>query len=381
MLNKNSIDQNSIDQNSIDQNSIDQWLGQPVPKGQVSNVFLPVSESYAGISLNIPLQIHRSEVDGPVIFVTAALHGDELNGTGAVRELILDPEFKIKRGALILVPILNLLAFDRHSRYMPDRRDLNRCFPGSSKGSLASRVAHTIFTEIVGRCDFGIDLHTASVRRTNYPNIRADMSNPDVALLAEKFGAEVIVDYAGSAGTLRKESCSAGCPTIVLEGGEVWKVEPAIVETAVRGIKNVLCHFEMIDGEPEIPDTQMVVKKTQWVRADHGGFLQYHARPGQVVEAGQPLATNTDLLGQQNRVLVAPFDGVVIGMATIPAVGPGQPVFHIGKLPKNTDAGDVEESRLDDESLEQRTVEDLASNVMVVEHETQLDDSRDKGRS
>lgn len=361
--------------------SIENWMGHPVPKGQVSNVFLPVSESYAGISLKIPLQIHRSEIEGPVIFVTAALHGDELNGTGAIRELILDPEFKIKRGALILVPILNLLAFDRHSRYMPDRRDLNRCFPGSSKGSLAARVANTIFTEIVGRCDFGIDLHTASVRRTNYPNIRADMSDPDVAMLAKKFGAEVIVDYAGAAGTLRKESCSLGCPTIVLEGGEVWKVEPAIVQTAVRGIKNVLRHFQMIDGDPETPETQMVVNKTQWVRADHGGFLQYHAQPGQVVEAGQPLATNTDLLGQQNRVLVSPFDGVVIGMSTIPAVGPGQPVFHIGKLPKNTDAEDVQESRLEVESLEQRTVEDLASNVMIVEHDAHLDDSRDKGRS
>jgi predicted deacylase len=340
-------------------------------------VYLPVSESYAGISLKIPLQIQRSEVDGPVVFVTAALHGDELNGTGAIRELLLDETFKLRRGSLILVPILNLLAFDRHSRYMPDRRDLNRCFPGSSSGSLASRVADTIFTELVGRCDYGIDLHTAAVRRTNYPNVRADMKNPQVAMLATKFGAEVIVDYAGAAGTLRREACLAGCPTIVLEGGEVWKVEPAIVETAVRGIKNILRHFEMIDGDLEVPETQMVVSKTQWVRADHGGFLQYHVRPGQVVQQDQPLATNTDLLGKHNRLMVAPFDGVVIGMTTIPAVSPGLPVIHIGKLPKNTDAGDVLESRQETESLEQRTVEDLASNVMVIEH----DDQRDMGRS
>lgn len=357
--------------------TIEDWLGVPIPRGEVSNVFLPVSESYAGISLKIPLQIQRSENDGPVVFVTAALHGDEINGTGAVRELLLDETFKLKSGSLILVPILNLLAFDRHSRYMPDRRDLNRCFPGSPDGSLASRVAHTIFTELVGRCDFGIDLHTASVRRTNYPNIRADMEDPLVAELATKFGAEVIVDYAGAAGTLRREACLAGCPTIVLEGGEVWKVEPAIVETAVRGIKNVLRHLDMIDGEIEVPETQMIVSKTQWVRADHGGFLQYHVRPGQVVEKNQPLATNSDLLGQQNRVMIAPFDGVVIGMSTIPAVGPGQPVFHVGKLPMNTDAEEVAESRLETESLEQRTVEELSSNVMVIKH----DDQREMGRS
>jgi predicted deacylase len=368
---------NSEPQESFKGKTIDNWLGVAIPRGEVSNVFLPVSESYAGFSLKIPLQIQRGSQDGPVVFVTAALHGDELNGTGAVRELLLDENFKLKSGSLVLVPILNLLAFDRHSRYMPDRRDLNRCFPGSPGGSLASRVADTIFTELVGRCDYGIDLHTAAVRRTNYPNVRADMKDPLVAELAKNFGAEVIVDYAGAAGTLRREACLAGCPTIVLEGGEVWKVEPAIVETAVRGIKNILRHLDMIDGDIDVPETQMIVSKTQWVRADHGGFLQYHARPGQVVEKDQPLATNSDLLGRQNRIMVAPFDGVVIGMTTIPAVGPGQPVFHIGKLPKNTDAEEVHESRQETESLEQRTVEDLSSNVMVTEH----DDQRDMGRS
>lgn len=352
---------------SIPRKSISSWLGAPLPAGEISNVSLPVSESYSGIALNIPIQIHRSTEDGPVVFVTAALHGDELNGTGAIREILCDENFRLKRGSLILVPILNLLAFDRHSRYMPDRRDLNRCFPGSPNGSLASRVAHTIFSEIVSRCDYGIDLHTASVRRTNYPNIRANVANPQVAELAECFGAEVVVDYAGAEGTLRREACLHGCPTIVLEGGEVWKVEPAIVETAVRGIKNVLIHLDMIDGEPAVPETQIFVRKTQWVRANHGGFLQFHIQPGQIVEKGQPLATNTDLLGQSHHVLVAPFDGVVIGMTTIPAIGPGQPVCHIGKLPSDTEAEEVRESRLESESLEQRTVDELASNVMVVD--------------
>ena len=274
---------------------IDSWQGQDVPAGQRSNVKLAVGESYSGISLRIPIQIQRAKLDGPVVFVTAALHGDELNGTGAVRELICDDAFELVRGALILVPILNLLAFDRHSRYLPDRRDLNRSFPGTSSGSLASRMANTIFQEIIARSDFGIDLHTASVRRTNYPHVRVDFDNPLARDLAFAFGSEFVLDTAGPKGALRREACRVGCSTIIMEGGEVWKVEPAIVETAVRGIKNVLTSLNMIEGEMETPDTQITIEKSKWIRAERGGFLQFHVQPGQIVQKDQRLATNTDL--------------------------------------------------------------------------------------
>lgn len=341
------------------------WRGKEVPRDARSNVFLPVSESYSGISLKIPIQIHRGIEDGPVVFVTAALHGDELNGTGAIRELICDESFKLQRGALILIPILNLLAFDRHSRYLPDRRDLNRFFPGSNKGSLTARIAHKIFSEIVSRSSLGIDLHTASVRRTNYPTVRAELSNPLAKSLAIEFGSEVILDNAGPDGSLRTEATKRGVPTVVMEGGEVWKVEPAIVATAVRGIKNILCGLEMIEEPADRPETQVIINNTKWIRADRGGFLQFHVRPGQVVKKHQPLATNTSLLGQERNILLSPFSGVVLGMTTLPAVSPGEPICHIGQLEVASHRSELLENRAEVESLERQTVKDLASNVLV----------------
>ncbi|KLU01730.1 putative deacylase [Rhodopirellula islandica] len=343
------------------------WSGKEVPAGEQRSIHLAVSESYSGISLRIPIFVQRALNPGPVVFVTAALHGDELNGTGAVRQLIQDENLDLKAGALILVPVLNLLAFERHSRYLPDRRDLNRCFPGSFSGSLAGRVARTIFDEIVGRSDYGIDLHTASVRRTNYPNVRGDLSDPKVSMLAESFGTDVIMNGQGPAGALRREACLAGCPTIVMEGGEVWKAEPRIVEIAVRGVRNVLAKLEMIDGEAEVPEARFHVETAKWVRAEKGGFLQFHVGPGDFVEKGQPLATNTTLLGFERSVLISPFDSVVIGMTTLPAVSPGEPVFHLGRLPAGVKPKTVDRQRVSDDGLESRVVEDLASNLVVVD--------------
>jgi predicted deacylase len=147
---------------------VDEWYGEAIPAGASHNVQLAVSESYSSMTVRIPIHVRRAVEDGPVVFVTAALHGDEINGTGAVRQLIQDPGFRLLRGTVIFVPVLNILAFERHDRYLPDRRDLNRSFPGSAQGSLARRMARIIFKEIVSRCDYGIDLHTAAVRRTNY---------------------------------------------------------------------------------------------------------------------------------------------------------------------------------------------------------------------
>ena len=347
--------------------TIDTWNQLPIDKGTSRDVKLAISESYSGMTVQVPLRIMRAPKDGPVVFVTAALHGDEINGTGAIRQLLQDEELKLTRGALILVPVLNLLAFDRHSRYLPDRRDLNRSFPGSTSGSLASRMARTIFDEIVLRCDYGIDLHTASVRRTNYPNVRGDLSIPDVRRMADAFGAEIILNGKGPKGAFRREACAAGCPTIIMEGGEVWKVEPSIVESAVRGIKNVLRSFEMLHCEIESPDYQVIIEKSKWIRADHGGFLQFHVQPGEVIEEDQPIATNTTLLGQEQHTLVAPFNAIVVGMTTLPSVSPGEPVCNLGKLPKQFDPKELRRLRSKEAGLEERLTEQLASNVLVVE--------------
>lgn len=347
-----------------------EWDGESIAPGESRNIHLTVSESYSGITIRIPLHVRRGKQPGPAVFVTAALHGNEINGTGAIRSIIRDPAFQIRTGTLILVPVLNILGFDRHSRYLPDGRDLNRCFPGTAKGSQASRLAHVIFTQIISRCDYGIDLHTAAMRRTNFPNVRGDLALPEVKRLAHAFGAEYVVGGQGPAGSLRRAACGAGCPTIILEGGEVWKVEPVIVETAVRGIANVLIELGMLEGRPVRPPQQTVIEKTKWIRADRGGFLQFHVRPGEIVDANQPLATNASLLGEEQSVLTAPFRGMILGMTTLPAVSPGEPVCHLGKLPDDAGVAASPKSRAARDDLRERTIDDLATNVLVVDRES-----------
>lgn len=346
---------------------IGQWHGQKVRAGESKDIFLDVTESYSGMTVNIPIHIRRASEEGPAVFVTGALHGDEINGTGAIRQLVQDDEFKLVRGTVILVPVLNILAFDRHSRYLPDRRDLNRAFPGSTSGSLAARMANTIFEEIVLRCDYGIDLHSAAVRRTNYPNVRGDMKNPEVKRIASAFGCEIIMDGKGPQRSFRREACNAGCQTIVMEAGEVFKVEPGIVEAAVRGVKNVLCELEMLDQIPECPDYQVIIRNSKWIRADKGGFLEFHVKPGEAVEKGQPLTTNTNLLGRDRHTVCAPYDGIVIGMTTLPAISPGDPICNLGRLPKRIKPAELKRLRVKEQGLEGRVVEELSSNLLVVE--------------
>jgi len=341
------------------------WDGQTVAPGERRTIRLGISESYVGASLSIPIHVRRATEPGPIVFVTAAVHGDELNGAGAVRRLIIDDVFDLVRGSLILVPVVNLFGFERHSRYLPDRRDLNRSFPGAAEGSLASRLAHVIHRNIIGRSDYGIDLHTAAVRRTNFPNVRADTRDDRVAELAKSFGAEVIVSGAGPKGSLRRTACAAGVPTIILEAGEVWKVEPAVLDYTIRGVWNVLTHLRMIEAPAVMPDHQTITDKTTWVRAPRGGFLQFHAAPGDVVEQDQPIATSTSLIGEELGVLEAPVAGVVLGMTTMPAVAPGDPVAHIayradGKVRRIERA--VEAPRDD---LIERIRADLAAKVRV----------------
>ncbi len=351
----------------VERKSIDDWFGEEIPPGTSRNVELAVSESYSSINVSIPIHIRRAAEEGPTVFVSGALHGDEINGTGAIRRLIQDEEFRLTRGSVILIPVLNILGFDRHSRYMPDRRDLNRAFPGSATGSLTGRMARIIFDEIVARSDYGIDLHTAAIWRTNYPNVRADLTDPGARLMAESFGSEIIIDAVGPKGALRREACKAGCPTIVMEGGEVSKVEPGIVDAATRGVKNVLRKLEMLEGDGEAPANQIIVKKSKWIRADMGGFMRFHIKPGGIVEKGQPLATNTTLLGDELNTLHAPFDAVVIGMTSLPAIGPGEPLCNLGKLAKGQKPSQLKKQRMDEGGLEVRLTEELASNVLVVE--------------
>ena len=348
------------------------WGKTRIAPGERKNVEIVISESYSGANIKIPIHVRRAARPGPTGFVTAAVHGDELNGTGAIRRLILEADFELTAGSLILVPVVNILGFERHSRYLPDRRDLNRSFPGSPSGSLASRLASVITREIIRRSDFGIDLHTAAIRRTNFPNVRADMGDETVAELARSFGAELILQGQGPRGSLRRSACKAGVPTIILEAGEVWKVEPSVVDYAIRGIRNVLAHRGMIDQTPEMPAHSTVPDKTTWVRAPRGGFLRFHVAPGDLVEKSQPIATATSLVGRDQEVIESPASGIILGMTTIPAVAPGDPIVHIAYRKDGT-MGRIERAAGTEtaDDLLDRIRADLAAKVMVWPYEAE----------
>ncbi len=336
-----------------------------VPLGERRDAELSVSESYSGFPVLVPITVWRAKKSGPTVFVTAAVHGDELNGTGIVRELLLNPPFDLVTGSLVLVPVVNMLGLERHQRYLPDRRDLNRSFPGDTSGSLARRFAHAFFEAVVRQCDFGIDLHTAAVRRTNFPNVRADLSIPEVKRLALALGSEFVIKGQGPKGSLRRSACAAGCPTVILEAGEVWKIEPVVVEFGVRCIRNVLIELGMIEGSKTKPAYQLTIAKTKWIRAEFGGILQFHVSPGDIVVVGQEVATNSDLHGKELRVIHSPVEGVVIGMTTLPVVTPGDAICHIAIIKRGLKAFRDARNNVSVPDLHGRLRDDLSTSIAV----------------
>lgn len=302
--------------------------GIPVAPGESRSIQLRVSERYSGAPVAIPIRVIRADEDGPRVFVTAAIHGNELNGIGIVRELMFSG-VPLERGTLVMAPMVNVFGIEQHTRYTPDRRDLNRSFPGSARGSIASRIAHAVFTEVVKNCQYGIDLHTASEGRTNYPHVRADLDIPEIDQIARAFGCEVVVDNRGELRTLRSAATRAGCPTVLLEAGEPMKIEPDMVNIGARGVRNVLKHLGMLPGEPEQPPYQTTARKTMWVRSPAGGLLRYHIAPGSVIEKGDPLVHVDNFLTGKSRKIQSPSDGIILSMPIMPAVKPGDPICHI----------------------------------------------------
>lgn len=347
--------------------TVEKWEDEIVAPGETRDVEVSFSESYSGMDLSIPIQVRRGLEDGPTVFVSAAVHGDEINGTGAIRRLITEESIAVKRGALILVPVVNVLGFERHSRYLPDRRDLNRAFPGNSKGSQTSRMAKFIFSQIVERSDYGIDLHTASVRKTNFPNVRADLSNPELQRLTEAFGCTLTLNEPGPEGSLRRAATEAGCPTFILEAGEIWKVESTVTEQAVRGVKNVLISLGMIEGEMVPPPYRSVIEKTKWLRSDSAGFLHFHVAPGDFVKEGTPIATTSSLLGKVRQVIESPEAGVILGMTTLPVTAPGEPVCHVGLIQEKQKKIERVLDQLPDEALQHRLRNDLSTSINVTD--------------
>ncbi len=308
--------------------------GRPIRPGETKEIYLPVSEFFTATPSTIPITVFRGEEDGPILYVTAAIHGDELNGVGIIRKIIDEWRAPRLRGTLLCLPILNRFGFLHHSRYLPDRRDLNRAFPGSPTGSMASRIAHIILREVILKCTHGIDLHTASLRRSNIPHVRADMNNKTCQRMARAFGTEIIIDHRGTAGSLRRTAAVKGVPTILFEAGETSRFQNKMIKKGCVGVYNVMADLGMIDREKTRPDFQVIVKKTEWVRSDRGGILDIFIRPGELVYEGDEVAAVTNPYGKEVSVQRSPITGLIVGITTVPLANPGTGICHVAKLAK-----------------------------------------------
>ncbi len=309
------------------------FAGRRVAPGEQAELRLEVSESYIADPLYVPVTVLRGAAPGPTLFLTAAVHGDELNGVAIIRDLLNDQDFSDLAGTILAVPVVNVPGFLNQTRTLPDRRDLNRSFPGHAEGSFTARLAHRIFSDVLCASDLGLDLHTAGGDRTNYPHIRADLGNPRIAQLAQAFGSELIIHGAGPEGTLRRAAAGAGVPTIVYEAGSARVFERPFIDAGLLGTLNVLRHLGMLPGEPVPPPIALLVKKSTWVRAGNGGILDLQVGLGEPVRRGQVLSVNTNPFGRERNQLEAPAGGVVIGLTRSPLVHPGDAVCHLARVP------------------------------------------------
>jgi predicted deacylase len=307
-----------------------QMLGVSAQPGELRRLTWMASESFTGASLPVPVFVAHGVRPGPTLCLTGGVHGDELNGIEVVRRVIEETDPSSLRGTLIGVPIVNLHGFRQSSRYLPDRRDLNRYFPGRARGSTASRIAHSFFERVVRHCGALVDLHTGSFHRTNIPQVRGDLALPEVVDLARGFGTAVVVHNAGLPGTLRRAATDAGIAAITYEAGEPMRFQQEEVERGVRGVRHLLAWRGMVDGARAPRLSQEVYHRSRWVRVDDGGILLAQVALGDEVEEGQPLATVTDPISNERSSVLSPQRGRIIGMAVNQVVIPGFAAFHVG---------------------------------------------------
>ena len=288
------------------------------------------AQSFEGIAAPTPVLVVNGAKPGPTVCLTAAVHGDELNGIEIVRRVLYDLDPERLSGAVIGVPIVNLQGFRRSSRYLPDRRDLNRFFPGNPTGSSASRIAYSFFNEVITHCNVLVDLHTGSFHRTNLPQLRADLSNPQVANMTNKFGSTVVLHSIGSKGTLRRAATDAGIAAVTLEAGEPLRVQDDAVDHGTRGIMTLLRELNMVRRVTFWGSREPVYYRSTWIRADQGGVLISKVELGQRVKRGQTLGTVTDPITNVQFDLVANHDGRVLGKALNQFVMPGFAAYRLG---------------------------------------------------
>ncbi len=330
-------------------------LGKEIPPRTATRLAWSAGASLDGISGSTPVLVVNGAKPGPTLCLTAAIHGDELNGIEIVRRLVYDIDPTKLTGTVVGVPIVNIQGFRRNSRYLTDRRDLNRHFPGHPEGSLASRIAWSFFTEIIEHCSVLVDLHTGSFHRTNLPQLRADLMNPAVKDFSENFGSTVVLHSRGAEGTLRYAASMAGVPTVTLEAGEPMRLQDKEVAHGVKAIQTLMNKMGMRKHSRFWGDPEPVFYESTWVRVDTGGILFSDVFLGKRVAEGDVLGTVTDPITNRREEVLSPAKGRVLGMALNQVVLPGFAAYRIGietpegeiNIPPPRDEDVLDSSKLD----------------------------------
>ncbi len=330
--------------------------GRQIAPGQRTTVEIPVSNLSDHTPVTMSVHVVHGKKPGPVMFVSAAIHGDEVIGVEIVRRLLRAPNLDRMAGTLLAIPIVNTFGFLNHSRYLPDRRDLNRCFPGSAGGSLASRLAYMFLTEIVGRADFGIDLHSAAIQRTNLPQIRYSPGSERLAHMADVFGAPVILTAKLRDGSLRMAAKAKGVDMLLYEAGEGLRFDEYAAKTGVYGILRVMRELGMVGAKgvpkPRVPPIRSA--HSGWSRAPSGGLLRTFRQTGDIVKADEVLGIVSDPFGENESEVIATTHGIIVGRTNLPIVNEGDALFHIATMPDPAGSSAVVgmlSDQLDEESL------------------------------
>jgi hypothetical protein len=318
--------------------------GIEVKPGETHQIDLPVAKLYTDTEIAMPIHIQRGKRSGPTLFISAAIHGDELNGIEIIRRVIRSKALTNLRGTLIAVPMVNVYGVLSHSRYMPDRRDLNRSFPGSEKSSLAGRTANLFLNKVVKHCQYGIDLHTGAIHRSNLPQVRANLEDEETARLANAFGVPVILNANLRDGSLRQAATETGTRILLYEAGEALRFDELSIRAGVKGVLNVMAEIGMIRKNRPTKKTlaePFVAKSSSWVRANASGIVIDKAHLGDYVKKGDVLAEIGDPFGHVMDRVKAKFDGIVIGKQNIPLVQEGEAMFHIASFEHQAESLEV----------------------------------------
>jgi predicted deacylase len=290
---------------------------------------LPIARLTTGTMMSLPVTVISGKKPGPRLWLSAAIHGDELNGVDIIRRVAKALRPSRLSGSVIAVPVVNIFGLLEQSRYLPDRRDLNRSFPGSSRGSMASRLAALFMREVVSQCTHGIDLHTAAIHRINLPQVRADLQDPATYAFAKAFGAPVIIHASHRDGSLRQAAAKRHIPTLLYEAGEALRFDEAAIQTGVDGIYRVMAYLGMVAPIDTPPPPTVEAQQTRWVRASRSGIWHRCIALGDEVKQRQPMGFISDTFGDKPVQVRSPMAGIVIGHGQNPLVNQGDALVHV----------------------------------------------------